>query len=50
MKVGLKCCYDVGDWLAETFDSLQHHELAVKMTAFLEKKKKECRWYNSTTA
>ena len=45
MKVGLKCYHDVGDWLATTLDSLQHSELAVKMTAFMQKKKKETKWY-----
>ena len=45
IKVGLKCYHDVGDWLAKTLDNLQHNELAVKMTAFMQKKKKETKWY-----
>ena len=45
IKVGLKCYYDVGDWLVSTLESLQHNELAVKMTAFMQKKKKESKWY-----
>jgi len=45
MKAGLKCCYDVGDWLVKTLDVLQHNELAVKMAAFVENKKKTCQWY-----
>ena len=45
LKVGLKCYHDVGDWLASTLESLQHNELAVKMTAFMQKKKKESKWY-----
>ena len=45
MKVGLKCYHDVGDWLASTLESLQHNELADKMTAYMQKKKKESKWY-----
>ena len=44
-KVGLKCYYDVGDWLASTLESLQHNELAVKMTAFMRQKKKDSKWF-----
>ena len=43
--VGLKCYYDVGDWLASILESLQHNELADKMTAYMQKKKKESKWY-----
>ena len=45
MKAGLKCHFDVGDWLVKTLDELQHNQLAVKMTAFLESKKRVCHWY-----
>ena len=45
LEVGLKCYFDVGDWLVSTLESLQHNELAVKMTAHMQKKKKESRWY-----
>ena len=45
MMVGLKCYHDVGDWLTSTLESLQHNELADKMTAFMLKKKKESKWY-----
>ena len=45
LEVGLKCYFDVGDWLVSTLENLQHNDLAVKMTACIEKKKKESKWY-----
>jgi len=47
MKVGLKCYHDVGDWLASTLENLRHNELADKMTAFMQRKKRETKWYAS---
>ena len=43
--VGLKCHQEVNDWLALIMESQQHNKLAVKMTAFMQKKKKESKWY-----
>lgn len=45
LEVGLQCYFDVGDWLVSTLESLQHDELAVKMTAYIQKKKRESKWY-----
>lgn len=48
-KVGLKSFYDVGEWLVSTLGSLQHNELADKMRAFMERKKRESKWYTPCT-